>query len=692
MFGPVDRNQGVLARMYQHSHHVSDPIELLDTLREFSFLNGYSLAVYQDDELLAFRGEKARMCGAFGESWLCLKDCQKTYQTQTEHAQHSQTARIFRCPTGLLNFIIPFRGSNGRNHYLLGGGIREKFLDLQQLENIVRARKINGIYFLEQWESLPCATRAEVETIVDNICRVLPLLKKDDYYARIYEKTVHLINTITDLGPEIDQARSVDDVIQLLSETLTILFNIPRVALLFPRGNSRQLILKGLLGFSRPAVRLAEKSATQLLQRQKERRIILRGEAIKELFPYLKARHLTCQPMHVDGRLIGFLALLDTELSERDLLLVELLAGKVAEKLVRLRRRRNRVEESSRSNLILGMISQLAQVDNSKLFYQTLLEMAADLLGATKGSLMLLDESGLSMSIVACRGMNRQLAMNMHIRKGQGIAGKVIESAAPLLVHNLAHDRRISPTNRPRFATHSFISIPFSSGDQLIGVLNLSDKQDGTAFNDHDLRILQKFAEHGGNLMNRTSRLERANLLEEISTSDALTGLYNRRFLNQRLEEELSRSRRQNLSFCVMLLDLDHFKEYNDLCGHLAGDKALKKVAHLLRRSARDMDIVARFGGEEFCIILPESDSGSARLVGERVRGAIEKEPFIKEEDLPLGRLSISIGIASFPDDGKDPDALLNCADLAMYQAKNNGRNRVELFKPELRKDKVVYI
>jgi diguanylate cyclase (GGDEF)-like protein len=678
--------------MKQDIIYTSDPIELLDTLRDFSFLDGYNLAIYQGEELVAYRGEKERMCGAFGETWLCHNDCQASFRLQTEEALASQTPRIFRCPTGLLNFIIPFRGRNGMDHYLLGGGVREKFMDLQHLEKIICQRKINGIYFLEQWESLPCASRAEVETIVNNIYGVLPLLNKDNYFARIYEQTVNLINTITDLGPEIDQARSVDEVIQLLSETLTILFDIPRVAILFPQGSNRQLILKGLLGISHPPVRLGDKSTSKLLQLQEQRKIILRGKAIQELFPYLESDHLTCQPMTVDGRLIGFLALLDTELSERDMMLIELLSGKVAAKLVRLRRRRNRVEETSRSNRILSMISQLAQIDNSQMFYQTLLEMAAELLGATKGSLMLLDDSGNKLSVLASLGMNRQLAINMHILKGQGIAGKVIESGAPMLVHNLNQDRRVSVTSRPRFATQSFLSIPFCSGESNIGVINLSDKQDGTAFTDADLQALLKFAAHGGTLVERTSMLERANLLEELSTSDALTGLYNRRFLNHRLEEEFSRSSRQNLKFSVMMLDLDHFKDYNDLCGHLAGDKALKKVAHLLRRSARDMDIVSRFGGEEFCIIVPESDAESARLVAERIRNAVERESFTREDELPLGRLSISIGIASFPGHGKDADTLLNAADLAMYQAKSNGRNRVVLFEPTLRKDKIVYI
>jgi len=671
---------------------IADPVELLDTLREFSFLNDYNLSVVSDgQEKVAARAIQSRMCGVFGENWLCFKDCLQTYHQQTGEAIKRREARIFRCPTGLLNFVIPFQNREGEEFFLIGGGVREKFLDLEHLEQFIRDRKINGIYFLEQWENLPSASRSEVEEVIQQIYGVLPIFKGDDYYARAYEQTVQLINTITDLGPEIDQARSVDEVINLLSETLTILFNVPRIAILFPQGSNRQLVLKGLLGLSGNPVRLGSGSATQLLQAKERRKLVLQGAKVRELFPYIESEHLICLPLTVDGRLIGFLALFDVELSDRDLMLVEILSGKAAAKLVRLRRRRSREKETSRSNRILEMISSLAQIDNSQLFYQTLLEMAADLLGATKGSLMLADDERRKLKIVASLGMNRQLAMNMELRRGQGIAGRVLESNAPLLVHDLAREKGLAVSRRPRFATRSFISLPFQSNGNPVGVLNLSDKANGSAFVETDLQLLAKLAYHAGNLFERASVLERAHLLEELSTSDALTGLYNRRFLNQRLDEELNRSSRQGIEFALMLLDLDYFKNFNDLCGHLIGDKALKKVAHLLRRSAREMDTVSRFGGEEFCIILPETGREAALLVAERMRLAIEREAFVGEEQLPNGKLTISIGIARFPHDGQAAGNLLNSADLALYQAKHRGRNRTQLFEAAPRKEKVVF-
>lgn len=679
--------------MSKDSLYIADPVEMLDTLKDFSFLRDYNLAVFTDKEdLIACRGDKARMCGAFGESWLCVDNCQKSYQQETAHAIEHRQSRIFRCPTGLLNFVLPFKDRSHNDYFLFGGGIREKFIDLEHLENIIRERKINGIYFLEQWEHLPCATRLEVEKVVDNIYKVMPLLGSEDYYARVYERTVDLINTVSDLGPEIDRTGSVDEVIALLSETLTVLFNIPRIAILYPQGKKRQLIFKGLLGLNNGSIRLGEKNSGQLMQHKRDRSLVLRGKNLKKLFPYLEAEHLTCLPLLVDDKLIGFLALFDTELAARDLMIIELLCGRVADKLVRLRRRQNREEESHRSSQLLGMISRLAQLENSQHFYQGVVEMAAEILGASKGSLMLLDEAHEKLGIVASLGLNHQLARNMKLYKGQGIAGQVVTTGSPMLVHDINQDLRVKVSSRPRFETQSFLSLPFKSGGNIIGVLNLSDKQNGGAFTVADLKTIEQFTEHAGNLVERAGTLERATMMEELSSSDALTGLHNRRFLDQRLDEELNRSSRQKQEFSVLMLDLDYFKDYNDSCGHLAGDKALKKVGHLLRRSAREMDTVTRFGGEEFCLLLPETGPEPARMVAERIRHCIEREPFLQEELLPGGRLTISIGIATYPVDGDSPESLLEAADRALYQAKDKGRNRVQLFDPAVHKDKVVFI
>jgi diguanylate cyclase (GGDEF)-like protein len=281
--------------------------------------------------------------------------------------------------------------------------------------------------------------------------------------------------------------------------------------------------------------------------------------------------------------------------------------------------------------------------------------------------------------------MSLPLARSMNVRVGTGIAGKVAKSGFPLLVQDIEKDSRIGMSNRPRFSTKSFISVPIRPKGETVGVLNLADKEDGGVFGEADLNLLSTFVAHAGVLLERITMLERASLLHELSVTDPLTGLFNRRFLEKRLEEELSRSARQNVRFSMILIDLDHFKQYNDLCGHIAGDNALRRVANLLKLSAREMDVVTRYGGEEFCVILPGTSKDESIFVADRIRRAIEREPFPNEASLPLKCLTASLGIASYPDDASTASALIHAADLALYQAKSTGRNRLILFEPAMR-------
>jgi diguanylate cyclase (GGDEF)-like protein len=159
--------------------------------------------------------------------------------------------------------------------------------------------------------------------------------------------------------------------------------------------------------------------------------------------------------------------------------------------------------------------------------------------------------------------------------------------------------------------------------------------------------------------------------LARLSVTDALTGLYNRRYLMETLANEARRSRRLKHSFTVLMSDVDHFKEFNDTHGHLKGDEALRCVAKVLKDCSRDVDCVARYGGEEFMIILPETPTKGAVEVGDRIRERLASEM------VAGGRITLSIGIAEFPANGEGDEALIAAADAALYQAKGEGRDRV---------------
>lgn len=174
------------------------------------------------------------------------------------------------------------------------------------------------------------------------------------------------------------------------------------------------------------------------------------------------------------------------------------------------------------------------------------------------------------------------------------------------------------------------------------------------------------------------------NKATELSITDELTGLANRRHFQNIFDREIILTERYATTLSLIMIDIDHFKKYNDYHGHLQGDVVLKKVADCLLHNTRGIDLTCRFGGEVFIILLPKTTSEGAMITAEKLRRVIEAEHFIgEEESQPEGRLTLSLGVASYPEDTSDIHTLLELADQALYRAKDQGRNRVVVFSPD---------
>ena len=175
--------------------------------------------------------------------------------------------------------------------------------------------------------------------------------------------------------------------------------------------------------------------------------------------------------------------------------------------------------------------------------------------------------------------------------------------------------------------------------------------------------------------------LRRLRLYKDIETlaiTDGLTGAYTRRYFIERFDEEIKRASLRKSDLSLLMIDADHFKMINDRHGHLAGDQTLKEISNIIRENVREIDIVGRFGGEEFCVVLPDTGSEGARLAAERIRKSAEKR-LIKAYDSAL-RVTLSIGLAIYPSNGKLLEELMDKADWALYRAKSQGRNCVVAF------------
>jgi diguanylate cyclase (GGDEF)-like protein len=310
--------------------------------------------------------------------------------------------------------------------------------------------------------------------------------------------------------------------------------------------------------------------------------------------------------------------------------------------------------------------------------YDAILRMSADLLNAERGSLLLFDEASNELAVKAAVGPRAEVARETRVRMGEGVAGSVMVEGRPLVVRDVeAGEHTPAPAERS-YKTKSFICYPISIGGRKVGVLNVTDKAGGGSYDDVDLSLIESIAPQMAMALDRADWQEKANQFQLMSITDPLTGLLNRRYLIERLAEELKRSKRQEYPMSFMMIDIDDFKLYNDRNGHQAGDLALEMTAQCLKSALRSADVASRYGGEEFCILLPQTSLEEGISIAERIRRRITRVRFPHGKTQPLGSVTVSIGVSAFSESLETPQTIIEAADRALYLAKSRGKNRVE--------------
>lgn len=254
---------------------------------------------------------------------------------------------------------------------------------------------------------------------------------------------------------------------------------------------------------------------------------------------------------------------------------------------------------------------------------------------------------------------------------------EILKSQKPRLIEpDDAQDMLMNPKLMGYMGFSSGIVIPLAYQRRVNGFLKLFSHEKNH-FSIEDIYWMETI----GRMISRSiENVKSHSLMRRMATIDGLTGLFNRRSFNEQLNREFKRSKRYDNDLTLIMLDVDHFKHYNDTFGHLTGDKVLITVAQILKQCVREVDIVARYGGEEFAVILPEADVERGLVVAEKIRKTIEEYPFKFGEHQPGGKLSLSLGLAANTADVDTTSELINRSDTALYRAKNAGRNRCEAF------------
>lgn len=333
-------------------------------------------------------------------------------------------------------------------------------------------------------------------------------------------------------------------------------------------------------------------------------------------------------------------------------------------------------EELSRTFRQLSMLYNISRamthISDLKQLLGYILDQAIGAANAKKGSIMLYNQEKDQLEVSVIEGLENQETQDKinsaelacrTFKPGEGVAGQVFASGEPLVLNSVNENEQF--VNAATSFVESIVCMPMKVHGEVIGVINVTNKCDGSAFTDEDVNLLNAIADQAAVAINKAQ-------LWELSVTDSLTGLHIRRYLLARLNDELRRAQRFGHALSVIMCDIDHFKSVNDNHGHEAGDKVLQGVARTFRQDVRTIDHVARYGGEEFMFMLVETDKRSAILAGDRMRTRVAE---LKLPNLPA--VTVSMGIATFPEDGTEIAQLVRTADAALYEAKNAGRDRV---------------
>ena len=381
-------------------------------------------------------------------------------------------------------------------------------------------------------------------------------------------------------------------------------------------------------------------------------------------------------PMLTGDSIFGFLCTFNTKIPLECVKLIALLANQLSFVREGVRSEQAVKKTTHGLDILEDVYKSIASVLDQEELYNAILNRSTELVGAEQGSLMIASNGDAVLTVRASKGIDRSLLENIKVKAGEGISGTVAEKGTPLMVKDIESES-FARKNRPRYKTKSFVSIPLKVGSRTIGVINISDKISGEVFSEADLQLLLSFAYYASIALDRGNYYKMSEDLKKISVTDSLTGLFNKNYFQERLFEEIERSKRYNEPFTLFMIDIDDFKAFNDKYGHLAGDDALKRVARAVGDSVRSIDVVSRWGGEEFCVILPYTNKTKAFFTAERIRRSVGDIRFIGGLIPPDVTISVSIGIAEFPADASDIEGLVNKSDKAMYLAKAKGKNAI---------------
>jgi diguanylate cyclase (GGDEF)-like protein len=734
----MDKSAPASEHVTQHAPSAEIHPDWIEAQKELAATSGLSLLLVegrQPPSLVVSNNNS--ICHAFQTSpahaHLCQPDCGEAFFRATESGEAVQ----YRCHAGLHCFAMPVQIGNEKTLAVIGGRCFLRVADYRALAERIRTGDLNELLSSDLFQNVIFAARHDLDELalrVADSARHLTrhsiktkgahnfetpqgksrktkdangagtegevaeekmhaaavngngIVKTDSAKAEMSENVLAVEKRAVERPRTLQGGGSLDDACRRTVKTLVEDYGVVSLALMLRADDSfYPTCVTGLFEKKPPRVALKVKEIKLLLAATQGDSIAVpaggrtssKHEDAVELFPLV-----------VGEEIKGALLVGDKDLSDEKRQALAAFCRDISMPL-EVMRLREELERRVRAATQLRAFTDVVNSAKPEDAYTTILRHSAELLHAERGSLLLYDEGAGELSVKAAIGPRADITRNERMRIGEGVSGVVMYEGRPAVVRDVSAVQGIHPASAERsYKTNSFISYPIIIGGRKVGVLNVTDKVGGGFYDELDLGLLDMIAPQMALALDRVEWHMKATQFQLLSITDPLTSLVNRRYLEERLSEELERSKRHHFAMSFMMVDIDDFKSYNDTHGHQAGDLALEMTAQCLKTALRSADVAARYGGEEFSILLPQSGPTEARVIAERIRRRIERTQFPHGKAQPTGAVTVSIGISSFSPELDAPASIIYAADQALYLAKSHGKNCVEAYVPKALKAK----